>query len=130
MYYFTFRGKSRHFNMEEEEYMRKLFRRICCCFRKIRHAITKYIGWRRSSLVLLGWSEVGTEGNEQSKIFILPSNHGIQLFFCETEILVNFPSRFNYWTGHISCCKWSRGNGWITLELSWVLFHLGFLCLT
>ena len=40
--------------------------------------------------------------------------------------LINY--RFNYWTGHISCCKWARGNGWGKVyfgePLSSNIFHL------
>jgi len=28
---------------------------------------------------------------------------------------------FNYWTGHISCCKWARGNGWAFLATTELL---------
>ena len=32
-----------------------------------------------------------------------------------SNLLSQCSSRFNYWTGHISCCKWARGNGWLNL---------------
>ena len=28
---------------------------------------------------------------------------------------------FNFWTGHLSCCKWGRGNGWAFVAITEVL---------